>query len=372
MHYQNHLQLAAIMKKLLPYLFLLTASLSTTAFAQEKKPSPPTPIIIQAVEQKTFADTVEALGTLRANESVALTASVTELVTAINFDDGQRVKKGAVLIEMDAAEEEAQLAEEQSTLIEAKRQLDRVETLAAKGVSSESSFDERQLNVKTATARLKAIQSRINQRIIKAPFDGVIGLRNISVGALIQPGSLIANIDDDSIMKLDFSIPAIYISTLTPNMTIAATTKAYPKTIFEGKVHSIDNRIDPVTRSIIVRALIPNEQHQLKPGLLMRVTLSKNIRHSLVTPEETLTTTGTEQSVLVVKDTDEALTVEKRIITIGARHDGEIEVLSGLQVGERVVTHGIIRAQPGKPVKIIATQQGGESLQELLKQSDNS
>src|SRR5690606_30901560 len=150
------------------------------------------------------------LGTLQANESVELSATVTERVTAIHFDSGQRVNKGTLLLEMDAAEEKALLAEQQSVLEEAKRQVERLKPLMERGAASQSAMDQAKLDLQTAKSRIAAIESRIQERRIVAPFDGKLGLRNISIGTLAQPGTLISTIDDDSIMKLDFSIPEIF------------------------------------------------------------------------------------------------------------------------------------------------------------------
>ena len=206
----------------------------------------------------SLSETVEALGTLRANESVNLTSTVTELVTAVNFDDGQRVKKGDVLIAMDTSEERAELAEQRSFLDEAQRQVDRLAPLVKRGAASESTIDTKRREAQGARARIKAIESRIAKRIIKAPFNGVVGLRNISVGALAQPGAELTTIDDDAVMKLDFAVPSVFVATLKPGLSIEAESAAYPGRVFKGTVSSVSSRIDPVTRSIVARALIDN------------------------------------------------------------------------------------------------------------------
>jgi len=171
------------------------------AQAQEKKPAKaPQNVIVAKARAEDFVDRVEALGTLRANETIALTATVTETVIAVNFEDNQRVAKGDVLIEMRGGQEKAELAGEQATLAEAKKQMDRLTPLVATGAASQSQLDERKREYQTANARLDAIRSRIGDRVITAPFDGVLGMRNISVGALVQPGTVITTLDDDSVM----------------------------------------------------------------------------------------------------------------------------------------------------------------------------
>ncbi len=346
-------------------------SFPVTAHAQDGPP-PATPVVVTSVERIDFADEVEAIGTLKANESVDLASSVTELVTKVLFEDNQRVKQGDILVEMDAAEELAELAEQKSFLREAQAQVKRLSPLIKSGAASASVLDENRREAAAAQARVDAIQSRIDQRIIKAPYDGILGLRNISVGALAQPGSMITTIDDDSVMKLDFSVPEVFLSSLKKGVVIKAKTEAYPDKIFEGQIASIDSRIDPVTRSIQARALLDNADGLLKPGLLMQVVLQKNPRQALVIPEETLISNAADTYVLVVTASSGKTSAEKRKIEIGTRQFGEVEVLSGLQSGEKIVSHGTLRVRPGANLDIIATQKGNEPLSELLQQKDSS
>lgn len=356
----------------LPFFLLifLISTIPAHAQAPDGGSSKPTPVIVSDVEEKEFADKVEALGTLKANESVEVTTTVTERVTKINFDDNQHVKQGDILVEMDAAEEFAELSEQESFLAESERQVERLEPLVKKGAASESDLDARRREALGATARIKAIQSRIDQRIIKAPYDGILGLRNISVSALAQPGTIITTIDDISVMKLDFSVPEVFLASLKVGVEIKAETEAYPNEAFTGKITSVDSRIDPVTRSIQARALIDNKEGKLKPGLLMLLELQKNPRKALVVPEESLITNGSNQFVLVIIKQDGRTIAERRKVTLGARQYGEVEVLDGLIKGERVVTHGTLRVMPGGEVEITATEKNGETLRELLDQKE--
>jgi membrane fusion protein (multidrug efflux system) len=314
-----------------------------------------------------FEDRIEALGTLRANESVALTASVTETLTLLHFDDGDRVEQGAILAEMTSAEEHALLEEAKALVAEAERQYRRVKSLEAQGTAARSLLDERRRQWQTAQARLIAIESRLSDRLIKAPFAGVVGLRNISVGALVEPGDLITTLDDDSLMKLDLGVPSVFLAALSPGMPIVSTTQAYGEKVFEGVVKSIDSRIDPVTRSVQVRTLIPNSERLLKPGMLMQVTLRKAIRQTLVIPEAALMPYGRDQFVLVAVPNEAGHVAEKRKIRIGSRRPGEVEVLEGLAAGELVITHGSIQTRPGQAISISAIDDGSKPVPEILK-----
>ena len=326
------------------------------------------PVIVKEVFIDRFVDRVEALGTLRANESLELTATVSETVTGVHFEDGQRVEAGAILVEMTNEEEHALIEEERSTLAEAKKQYDRLRILVRQGAASKSLLDQRRREYETARARLRATESKLKDRLILAPFSGVVGLRNISVGALIEPGDLITTLDDDSVMKLDFTVPSVHLATLKTGLPIEARSPAYAGRRFEGTVSSISSRIDPVTRAIMARAVLSNPERLLKPGLLMSVELLKNPRDVLVIPEEALIPSGRENHVLVVDRSTESAVARRRKVTTGSRRPGEVEILDGLVAGEFVVIHGTLGIRTGQPVTIIAVDRGDETLEHLLAQ----
>ncbi len=330
------------------------------------QPTSATGVIVAEVRTDQLVDRVEALGTLRANESVTLTAAVTETVTAIGFDDGDRVAAGQVLVEMTSAEEHALLEEARATVGEARRQYQRVKSLANQGTAARSLLDERRRQWETARARLAAIESRLADRLVKAPFAGVVGLRDISLGALVEPGDPITTLDEDSTMKLDFAVPSVYLGSLQAGMAVVARARAYADRPFRGEVRSVDSRVDPVTRSVVVRAVLPNSDRALKPGMLMQVELQMNPREALVIPEEALVPQGTRQSVLVV----EGSKAMRRDVQIGMRRPGNVEVLDGLTPGERVITHGAVKVRPGQAVTVRIVDDGSRSLDEMLRSLD--
>jgi len=344
--------------------FCLVVAIAVAGMAQSEEDA--TAVFVAEAAQGRFEDRVEALGTLRANESVTLSATITEKISAIRFDDGDRVEAGQVLVEMASAEEQALLSEAQATLDEAQRQYRRVESLAVQGTASKSLLDERRREWETARARLAAIEARLGDRIIRAPFAGVLGLRLVSVGTLVTPGTTITTLDDDATLKLDFTVPSVFLSTLRVGLDISAISAAFPDHNFTGKVAAIDSRVDPVTRAVTVRALLPNPERLLKPGMLMEVVLSKQPRDAVVIPEKALMPLGDSQFVLVVRADS---TVERRGIRIGARRAGEVEVLDGLAPGERVVTDGTLKLRPGAKVRVIAVDDGGGKLPELLERA---
>jgi membrane fusion protein (multidrug efflux system) len=326
----------------------------------------PVPVIVGEARVEHLYDRVEVLGTLRANESVDITATVTDTITVIHFEDGQRVNGGDILVEMTSKEEHAQLEEELSTLKEAEKQYNRLIPLVARGAASASLLEQRERELSTAKARLLAIESRLQDRLLLAPFSGVVGLKNISVGALVEPGDVITTLDDDSVMKLDFSVPAIHLASLERGIPIKARSSAYVGREFEGSVISIGSRIDSVTRSITVRALIANQEKLLKPGLLMTAELLKNKRDAIVILEEALIPSGKTNFVLVVDSSVSPLKAVRREVQIGMRRFGAVEIVEGLEAGELVVTHGAMLLRPGQEVTILSVDSGNEPLENLL------
>lgn len=323
-------------------------------------------VIVQAVKREQLQTRIEALGTLRANESIQLTSNVSKTVTRINFDDGMRVSKGDVLVEMTSAEEQALLDEARFNAEEAKKQLDRVRSLVASKAASESLLDQRQREYEAARARSAALEARLRDLRLLAPFSGVVGLRNISVGALVTPGTSITTLNDDSRMKVDFTVPAIFLGALRVGLPIIATSHDLNNRKFEGEVYSIDNQIDPVTRAITVRALIPNEEHTLRQGMLMMVELYAAQRDALVVPESALVPMGSNNFVFVTQQQNSAVAVERREIKIGERMQGFVEVLTGVNHDDKVVIHGLQKIRSGQSVNVIAEKTAQESLADLL------
>ena len=354
---------------------------SALLFSAVSNAQPPADKLVEVIAQEASAislsTTIEALGSLHANESITLTSNETKKITRINFDDGQRVQKGQVLVEMTSREESALLAEAQFNKDEAKKQLDRVALLAKRGAASESLLDQRVREYEAARARYNATESRLKDLILLAPFSGVMGLREVSVGALVSPGDVITTLNDDTKMKLDFTVPAIYLRNLSTGLSIVAKSRDLGGKKFHGEVVSIDNQIDQVTRSIRVRALLDNSDHELKQGMLMLVDLKAAARDAVVISEAALVPLGSNNFVFVVNKNGDDSVVERRQITIGERLEGSVEVLKGLSVGEQLVTHGLQKIRPGQKVKIMAVEapvgaQGEPThLSDLIQQKNN-
>lgn len=328
-------------------------------------------VIVEPVRKMPLVDPVEALGTLKANESVTLTALVAEKVSQVHFTDNQRVEAGQLLVEMTSAEEQALLKEALVDRDESRRQLERVRSLARQGSASQSQLDEQRRLYQTAEARLTAIESRLGDRVITAPFAGVVGLRQISPGALVSPGEAITTLDDDSIMKLDFAVPSVFLPYISPGLAIKAQARAYPQRTFTGEVAAVDSRVDPVSRSVVVRALVDNPDYLLRPGLLMTVTLLSNPRDALVVPEEALLSEGDNSYVFIIDTGQDAPVVRKQPVQAGARQPGVVEILAGVEVGQQVVTHGHQKVRDGAAVTL-RQRQDGETIPDMIRAAESN
>jgi membrane fusion protein (multidrug efflux system) len=314
----------------------------------------PTPVVVTIAEVQEFSDVLEAIGTARANESVIITAKVTEMVRATHFTDGQHVEKNAILVELTSAQDSAELTAARAEFDEANKQFDRIADLQSRGTVSQSRLDQQRALRDTARARMGSVEARLADRLIKAPFAGALGLRLVSPGTLVQPGDTITTLDDIRIIKIDFSVPENFLSALQPGLTISSVSAAYPERLFEGIVKTVDTRVDPVTRSVVVRAEIDNEEALLRPGMLLTIDLINNKRRSIVIPEEALVAVKLQKFVYVVGDD---LTAARREVTIGRRRPGVVEILDGLSEGEAVITRGTHIVRDGGAVKVIDEDQ---------------
>jgi len=307
-------------------------------------------VIVDKVRIKSFPLPAEALGNANANESIEVRTEITAALKAIYFTEGQRVEKGTILAELENAQQLAELAAARAALVESSSQLKRSEELFKTKVVAASQLEQLRAEQEADLAAVNAAQSRLEKTIIRAPFTGRLGLRRVSVGSILNTNTVITTLDDTSVIKLDFDVPEVFLANLEPGMRVAAHSAAWPGTVFNGEVAFIDTRVDPVTRTVIVRAVLPNEEGRLRPGMFLTVSLLKQEAQALVIPEEAVVPEGSKQYVFVVGTDGLA---ELREIQTGRRRPGEVEVISGVSEGERVITEGTQKARDGQPVRII-------------------
>ncbi|QEM81241.1 efflux RND transporter periplasmic adaptor subunit [Halomonas binhaiensis] len=352
---------------------MLLTSLATslfavqTALAQEMPTElPPIPIIGAEAEKKAWSDPLESLGTLKANESVTLSATVTEIINAINFDGGEHVERGDVLIKLDDSEEQADLRSAQALRQERQNAVNRFAQLGSRNMVPRADVEDSRAQLQQVEADIQALQAHLGNYTIRAPFDGVVGVRQISVGTLVTPGTELATLDDTSNMKLDFQVPEVRLGSLSQGLSLTATTAAYPDRVFDGEIATIDSRIDPVSRSIQVRAVLDNSDGVLKPGMLMRVTIARSPRQTLVIPESAVVPQGQRKRVWVITDRDSG-SIEQRDIEVGSRREGEVEVTAGLNESELVVTHGADRLHSAAAIQLLGIEDATTSVSDILQ-----
>lgn len=303
-------------------------------------------VVTAPVVQKPIAIRIEALGTANANEAVEVTSKAGNKVVAVRFEEGQWVSRGHVLIELDGAQARADLAAAEAALAESRSAYGRSRDLYAQQALSQSQLEQIEATLKGNEARVASAQARVADTVIPAPFDGRVGLRRVSVGALVSPGTVITTLDDTRTMKIDFDVPETFLAILKPGLTVAAKSVAYPDESFDGEVESVDSRVDPVARSIKVRARLPNRKGLLRPGMFLTVIVSRDPLPGLVVPEEAVVPERGHVYAFVVANGK----VLRREVAIGRRSPGEVEITSGLAAGERVVIEGTQMIQDGSSV----------------------
>jgi membrane fusion protein (multidrug efflux system) len=268
------------------------------------------------------------------------------VVTKINFDEGQIVNAGDLLIELENAEIRAQVAQAEASLRESRSQYERLKSLSETQAVSASQLEELEAEVGIGVAQRNAARARLANTRITAPFTGRVGFRHVSLGGYVQPSTVITTLDDASVIKLEFGVPEAFMSMLAPGLRVQANSIVYPDFSFEGDVATIDSRVDPITRSVPVIALVNNDEDLLKPGMFLTVDLLIHRDNVLMVPEEALTPRDGRQYVFVVKD-GKAM---EREIDIGSRVPGLAEVLGGLTDGDIVITEGSQKVRTGMAV----------------------
>ena len=334
---------------------------STGATANPARVSGPVAVEVVTARTGTVREAVESVGTARANESVTITAKQAGNVEKINFGEGERVRAGAVLVELEAKERRAELDQSRADLEqsraqrdEIKQRLDRSKQLRGTGSVTEARLDELESQLRAAEGRIRAneakvraMDARLDDNRITAPFEGRVGMRQLSLGALVQPGTMITTLDDVSKIKLDFAVPENFLGKLRPGLRVLARTPAFVGRSFEGVVSVIDSRVDPATRAVRVNALFENPDDSLKPGMFLSVELALAERHdAVIVPEEVLVAEGGRQYLFVVNDSRAA----RREVKTGQRFTGEVEIVEGLRPGEQVIARGVQKVRHNQPV----------------------
>jgi len=308
---------------------------------------PPTTVETAKVKASPLTDTIHAVGTLRADESVVIRPELPGRIEEIHFEEGQPVKKGSPLCTLDASLVKAEMREAEANLALSRSSFDRAQDLIDRKLIAQADYDNARSRLAVDQARLSSAQTRLAKTVIEAPFDGVVGLRLVSTGDYVEVGQELVSIVKLNPIKVDFRVPEVHLSQLEPGQAIEVTLDAYPGEKFRGEVIAIDPQIDLVGRNVLLRAVVPNPDSTLKPGQFARLDLEiEQHDEALIVPEQALWPQGDRQFVYRVED-GQAKLVE---VETGLRRAGQVEIVSGLAPGDEVVTAGQLKLHDGAKV----------------------
>ena len=328
----------------------------TADAAKPATPAPPAaakpglPVKAEPVQILKVSDDVSAVGSLLAEESVIIRPEIDGRIVGLLFQEGQAVTAGTRLVTIDSTEYEAQAAAQRADLKTEEQRLVRTKDLYEQKFISKDALDVQVGNVARLKAHVEEAESRTAKTVIRAPFSGILGLRQVSPGAYVKAGSDIVRLENVSSIKVDFRIPENYLSKIRSNQEISVKLDAYPGEEFKGRVYAVEPVVDERTRTIAMRARIPNKGFKLKPGMFVRVAVTLDSRpNAVIVPEQAIWPQGKDSFVFRVVDGKAALTK----VDIGNRSPGSVEIVKGLAANDVVITDGQIKLKDGAPVSVI-------------------
>lgn len=308
------------------------------------------------IRAMTLERTVEAVGTTRALRSVEIRPMASGRLVELAIRPGARVESGAALARLDDEIQRADMAEAEALLEEQRQAAERAERLRATNAISSSALEQAHARLAVARAVFQRAGRRLEDRVIRAPFEGHVGLSDADLGAQVDQSDVLTQLDDLTEVEIEFSLPETLFAEIARGMTVSAAAAAYPGRVFTGVVSEIDSRIDPTGRAFRVRATIPNPEGELPAGMFMSLSLTLSSSESLVAPEEAIVAQAANTFVFVVRD-GAAL---RRPVRTGMRKDGVIAITSGVEAGEQVVTRGLQSVRDGAAVKVLGASPGEE------------
>ncbi|MEZ5933632.1 MAG: efflux RND transporter periplasmic adaptor subunit [Alphaproteobacteria bacterium] len=310
----------------------------------------PRPILVEtaAAERTTLARKVEAVGTSRARQSIDIRPAASGRVVEIAFAPGRLVDEGDVLARLDATTEEADVAEARAERREAELALERAQALAERNNVAKATVEQLRAAFDAADARLQRAEKSLDERTIRAPFAGKVGLKQVDVGARVDDDTVLTTLDDLAQIEIDFKAPEIYFGAVSRGQKVEATGAAFDDRVFSGNIETIGSRVDPVSRAFQVRATLPNPDLALPAGMFMLVELTLAEREALTVPEQAVLLADQQASLFVIEDGKAIL----RQVELGQREIGRVEVKAGLKEGELVAVTGLQRLRSGAAVEV--------------------
>ncbi len=322
----------------------------------QRRSSPAPSVTTATLAPRQIETRLEAVGTTRALQAVEIVPLTNGRVVEIAFEPGQKVIEGAVLVRLDDEIERANLTEAEATLAQATFAEERALTLSQTNTISRAQVEQLTAASATAQAAVDRARRRLADRTVRAPFDGMVGLGDVEIGARVDDDTTITTLDDLSQVEIEFSLPETVFGQIIPGLAITADSAAFPGRVFEGEIASIDSRIDQNSRSFKVRALVPNSQTLLPAGMFMHLTVMLDQRSALMVAEQALVAEAGQNFLFVIED-GKAL---RRDVKIGRREVGAVEITQGLAEGEVIVVKGVQKLRDGAKVRIAGPEGAGE------------
>jgi membrane fusion protein (multidrug efflux system) len=329
---------------------------------------PPATVTAEPARKETWVERLPSIGTLISSHGVDVASQVAGIVTGVYAESGANVQQGSRLVQLDIAVELADLASSQATLQEAVVSYQRQEDLIAKRVTSEANLDTARAKRDTAQAAVKRIEAVIAQKTINAPVSGRLGIRKVETGQYITPGQMLITLQQLDPIRVDFPMPEQLIGKLRVGLPIDVTVDAYPGEVFKGKIESLDARVAQDTRTLLVRATMPNPKNKLLPGMFANVAVLAGKPQEVVTvPRTAISYSLYGDSVYAVKSVpaekapdgktnEPKLIADRRYVKTGQVLDERVAILTGVSAGEQIVTTGQLKLNPGAAISIDNTQ----------------
>ncbi|CAA7623901.1 efflux RND transporter periplasmic adaptor subunit [Magnetospirillum sp. UT-4] len=320
----------------------------------------PKPVFVVTAEPATvehWQETVPAVGTLRAVNGVDISASVAGLVREIAFESGQPVRKGHVLLRLDAEVERSNLRSAQADADLARISAERQRTLVRTDTVSRAALDKAEAELKVREAAVAGYKAVIDKKTVQAPFDGIVGVRKVDLGQYLQPGQAIVSLQDLSVLLADFTVSQRDLGALKPDEPIRLTTDSWPGRVFEGTISAVEPRVDAATGMIAAQARFPNPDGALRPGMFARVEVVRAAVAEVVTvPVSAVSYNLHGDAVFLVRDGEgDARTAERAVVALGERREGRVAILSGVKAGDLVVTAGQLKLENGSRIEMAET-----------------
>lgn len=327
------------------------------------RPEPEFPVTAMVTKAQDWVPTIEAIGFIEPNQGVTLSTELAGTIDAITFESGKPVKADQLLLSLDSTVERANLRASQAKLPAAKAKFDRFQNLYKTSSISKEQLDEAEAAYRSLEADIESLKATIARREVRAPFSGVVGLRNVFLGQYLQPGTDIVRLEDTSVMRLRFTVPQTDISKIKLGQTIKINVDAYPQTQFDGHITAIEPAVNFQSGLIQVQADIPNNDGQLRSGMFARASIIlPTVKDQIVIPQSAISFTLYGQNVYVLKEGEEndkegnkvkVLRAKQVVVKAGERRGNDVHVLSGIQAGDQIVLSGQVRLSNDTKVHVV-------------------